>query len=283
MLKYRLPSGLLMGAVMLSSIFVKGDAGRYIFLFFGVFLAFGGVYEYVKMVEKFGVPGFPVVTAALGASILAGSVLELPKEFYFLTLSIAVIVGWMHLMLADDKPLALNKTLSSFSALPMIVFPLNFLALIYIMDSGHVSGRIYFLFLLLVTKFGDIGAYTVGMISSRVLPGGNHKIIPKISPKKSWEGTLGGMCVSIAVSYTFCHFAPGLIKDYGPLFPLIAGFILFWGGFIGDLVESSLKRTAGVKDSGNMIPGMGGALDVIDSLVLNAPIFYLFLVFAGSK
>ncbi len=283
MLKYRLPSGLFMGAVILSSIFLKGDTGRYIFLFFGVFLAFAGVYEYVKMIEKFGVPGFPLITAALGSSILAGSVLELPKEFYFLVLSIAVISGWIHLMLAENKPVALKRTLSSFSALPMIVFPLNFLALIYVMNSGHVSGRFYFLFLLLVTKFGDIGAYTVGMISSKVMPGGNHKIIPKISPKKSWEGTLGGMCISILVSYIFCSYMPGFLKDYGTLFPFIAGFFLFWGGFAGDLVESSLKRTAGVKDSGNMIPGMGGALDVIDSLVLNAPIFYLFLIFAGGK
>ncbi len=283
MLKYRLPSGLFMGAIILSSIFVEGDIGRYIFLIFGIFLAFAAVYEYMKMVEKFGVPGFPCIIAALGSSILAGSVLELPKEFYFLTLSIAIIAGWVHLMLAEDKSVALKKTLSSFSALPMIVFPLNFLALIYVMNTGHASGRIYFLFLLLVTKFGDIGAYTVGTISAKVMPGGNHKIIPKISPKKSWEGTLGGMFISILVSYIFCRCVPELIKDYGTFFPFIAGFFLFWGGFTGDLVESSLKRTVGVKDSGNMIPGMGGALDVIDSLVLNAPIFYLFLVFAGEK
>jgi phosphatidate cytidylyltransferase len=272
-----------MGAIILSSIFVEGDVGRYIFLVFGIFLAFAGVYEYLKMIEKFGVPGLPVLTAAVGSSILAASVLELPSMFYIVVLTVSVIAGWIHLMLADNKEVALKKNLSSFSALPMIVFPLNFLALIYVMNSGHVSGRIYFLFMLLVTKFGDIGAYTVGTISSKVMPGGNHKIIPKISPKKSWEGTLGGMCISILVSYIFCHYVPGLISDFGKIFPLVAGFILFWGGFIGDLVESSLKRTAGVKDSGNMIPGMGGALDVIDSLVLNAPIFYLFLIIAGGK
>ena len=111
------------------------------------------------------------------------------------------------------------------------------------------------------------------------MPGGNHKIVPKISPKKSWEGTLGGMVISIIVTYVFCHQVPEILDEYGKVFPLIAGLILFWGGFVGDLVESSLKRTAGVKDSGNMIPGMGGALDVIDSLVLNAPIFYYFLTF----
>jgi len=283
MLKYRLPSGLFMGAIILSAIFLDGEVGEYIFLGFGLFLAFAGVYEYLRMVEKFGVPGFPVLTATIGSLILGASVLELPKIFYIVLLSIAVISGWVHLMLAEDKAVALKKNLSSFSALPMIVFPLNFLALIYVMNSGHVSGRIYFLFMLLVTKFGDIGAYTVGTISSKIMPGGNHKIIPKISPKKSWEGTLGGMCISILVSFIFCRYEPGLISDYGKMFPWVAGFILFWGGFIGDLVESSLKRTAGVKDSGNMIPGMGGALDVIDSLVLNAPIFYIFLITAGGK
>jgi phosphatidate cytidylyltransferase len=284
MLKYRLPSGLFMGAVILSAIFIDGDTGKYIFLAFGIFLAFAGVYEYLKMVEKFGVPSLPILTAAVGSSILAASVLlEHPNIFYSAVLTVVVIAGWIHLMLAENKADALKKNLSSFSALPMMVFPLNFLALIYVMDNGSNEGRIYFLFMLLVTKFGDIGAYTVGTISSKIMPGGNHKIIPKISPKKSWEGTLGGMFISILVSYIFCYYVPGLISDFGKIFPLIAGFILFWGGFIGDLVESSLKRTAGVKDSGNMIPGMGGALDVIDSLVLNAPIFYFFLIIAGGK
>jgi phosphatidate cytidylyltransferase len=133
--------------------------------------------------------------------------------------------------------------------------------------------------MILVTKCGDIGAYSIGTLSAKLLPGGNHKIIPKISPKKSWEGTLGGLLTSVAASFAFCRFVPQMVVDgFGQIsFPLLTGALLFVGGFLGDLVESSLKRAAGVKDSGNMIPGMGGALDVVDSLVLNAPLFYLFL------
>jgi len=276
MLKYRLPSGLTMGAVILCAVFVDGVIGHYLFLAFGVFLAFASVYEFLKMVEKTGIPVLPGVAAFLGALILAFTVLGFP-QFIQIALVLAVIAAWVHLMLAEDKDSALKKNISSFSALALLVLPLNFIALIYIMSEGEVSGRFYFLFMLLVTKFGDIGAYSIGTISSKVMPGGNHKIVPKISPKKSWEGTLGGMVISLVVSYTFCQCVPEMLDDYGNLFPLFAGIILFWGGFLGDLVESSLKRTAGVKDSGNMIPGMGGALDVIDSLVLNAPIFYLFL------
>jgi phosphatidate cytidylyltransferase len=279
MLKYRLPSGILLGAVVLSSVFIEGPTGLYIFLLLGIFLAFTGVCEYLKMVEKTGFPSFPVITASVSSFILACTVLGLAQIIYTV-LTIALLAGWLYLLLSENRESALKRNIASFSALPLLVFPLSLLALIYTME-GHVSGRMYFFFMLSVTKFGDIGAYTIGTLSSKLMPGGNHKILPKISPKKSWEGTLGGMAASVILSYVFCYYIPAMAGHYGRLFPLTAGIILFWGGFAGDLVESALKRTAGVKDSGNIIPGMGGALDVIDSLILNAPVFYLFLTLAG--
>lgn len=288
MLKYRLPSGLTMGAVIICSVFIDGDVGKYLFLAFGIFLAFAAVYELLKMIEKTGIPTDSFSASAFSSLILGAVVLEC-HQLIKVAVVAAVIAAWIKLLFAENKEAALKKNITTFAALVLLVLPLSFLALIYNLKNGDISyfyegnvtGRIYFFFMLLVTKFGDIGAYTVGTISSKVMPGGNHKIVPKISPKKSWEGTLGGMVVSIIVSYLFCHYVPGMVDEYGKFFPLIAGIILFWGGFTGDLVESSLKRTVGVKDSGNMIPGMGGALDVIDSLVLNAPLFYFFLTMAG--
>ncbi|MEI6421978.1 MAG: phosphatidate cytidylyltransferase, partial [Lentisphaerota bacterium] len=144
-------------------------------------------------------------------------------------------------------------------------------------SSGSYEGRKLLLFLIAVTKSGDIGAYLVGVSSSKLMPRGNHKIIPSISPKKSWEGTIGGLVFSIAVAILMlgmlppsCHFTFTVA--------IFLGIILFIGGFAGDLAESALKRTAGVKDSGKIIPGIGGVLDLLDSLIINAPIFFLLLL-----
>ena len=273
MLKYRLPSGLALGAAVLGSVFWKGNPGWLLFLCFGAFLAFAAVYEYLKMLEKIELKSYPLLSSLLAVAILCALLCRLPVIMLAAAFCVIIICAWLSILFTENKKNALLKASTSFSALPMLVFPLVFLALIYL-KNGSTSGRIYFLFLLVVTKTGDIGAYSFGTASAKLLPGGNHKIIPSISPKKSWEGTLGGLFSSIAISYAFCMMTPELCENRNSLFPLLAGALLFIGGFTGDLVESALKRTAGVKDSGNMIPGMGGALDVIDSLILNAPLFY---------
>jgi phosphatidate cytidylyltransferase len=275
MLKYRLPSGIFLGAVVLTSIFLKGDSGRYVFLCFGSFLAFAAVVEFLGMLDEMGMKSFPRLTAFIAALVLALLVLRLPSLAYVSLGTAVVVLSWLFLLNPENRVESISRIVHSLSALPLLLFPLSFMVLLY----NSEGGRLFFFYMILITKLGDVGAYTFGTISAKVMPGGNHKIIPKISPKKSWEGTLGGMLTSVVASFAFCYYAPDIvIADLGPIpFPLAAGVLLFIGGFIGDLVESALKRAAGVKDSGNMIPGMGGALDVVDSLVLNSPLFYLFL------
>ena len=278
MLKYRLPSGIFMGLLVLGAIFIGGVTGRLLFLVIGGFLAYFAVYEYLQMLDKIGLKSFPVTTSAISAMILVFAVLDFPLASLFI-LIFSVVAGWFMLIIAEDKKTAISKIVTSFSAFPLLLLPLFFLVILYMDSINGVSGRLYLFFLLLVTKLGDVGAYTVGTLTAKSMPAGNHKILPKISPKKSWEGTIGGMIVSVIASIFFCHYVPGIAPEgLGEMiFPLLAGVLLFTGGFIGDLTESALKRGVGVKDSGNIIPGMGGALDVIDSLLLNAPLFYLFL------
>jgi phosphatidate cytidylyltransferase len=122
-------------------------------------------------------------------------------------------------------------------------------------------------FLLLVVWLGDTGAYYVGRTF------GKHKLSPRISPKKTIEGLLGGVAASIITALVI-HFT------FFPKFPLvhaiIAGVILSVAGVIGDLAESMWKRSAAVKDSGTLIPGHGGFLDRFDSILFTAPILYCY-------
>jgi phosphatidate cytidylyltransferase len=124
-----------------------------------------------------------------------------------------------------------------------------------------------------ITKVGDIGAYLLG---SRF---GRHTLISRISPNKTREGFLGGILFSLfaalgtkflmPVSYSYAHL-------------LILGFCLGVLGQLGDLSESLMKRDCAVKDSGNIFPGLGGALDCIDSLLFSAPVFYFWVLHFGS-
>ena len=102
------------------------------------------------------------------------------------------------------------------------------------------------------------------------LPGGNHKIAPSISPKKSWEGLIGGFLLSLAVGWLFYRYAA-----YNRLvWYLTASALLSLGCFFGDLAESAVKRLCNIKDSGNWVPGMGGAFDVLDSFIFNGIILF---------
>lgn len=112
----------------------------------------------------------------------------------------------------------------------------------------------------LVVKVNDMGAYFTGMAL------GKHRMVPWISPKKTWEGFLGGAACSVAAG-TWLGEQMGVGGMRGAAFGLLASLL----GPIGDLSESILKRQAGAKDSGATVPGMGGAMDVLDSLLLTAP------------
>lgn len=121
---------------------------------------------------------------------------------------------------------------------------------------------------LVTTKLGDIGAYLVG---SRI---GKTPLMPRISPKKSVEGALGGLVFSM-IGMALCKpFLPG-VDSYLTL--LLLGFMLGILAQLGDLSESLMKRDCQVKDSSNMIPGIGGVLDLLDSLVFTAPAFYFYM------
>jgi phosphatidate cytidylyltransferase len=134
-------------------------------------------------------------------------------------------------------------------------------------DEGHF----YVLYFILVTKFSDCGAYCVGSLI------GKHKMIPRISPGKTWEGFGGAIVVSTLASVVFAKLAGPRLAGMTLIHAVILGVILSAAAVIGDLIESLFKREAGLKDSGQLFPGIGGILDLLDSLLFNAPLMYLYL------
>lgn len=118
----------------------------------------------------------------------------------------------------------------------------------------------------------DSMAYCTGSLLSK-RPGGNHKMFPRVSPGKSWEGLIGGFAFDLVAGYVFSIFEPQFSWWQWLVFALIIGIF----GTLGDLMESLFKRTIGVKDSGNFMPGHGGVLDRFDSLLLATPVVYLIL------
>lgn len=136
------------------------------------------------------------------------------------------------------------------------------------------QGVALLLVLLLLIWSADIGAYLVGRRF------GERRLAPNVSPKKSIEGVAGGVAFSLLVATAAYHLM-GWSTLGVPLFLLsMAGVVLF--SIVGDLVESAYKRTAGIKDSGNLIPGHGGILDRVDSLTAAAPIFLYLLLISGG-
>jgi phosphatidate cytidylyltransferase len=130
------------------------------------------------------------------------------------------------------------------------------------------QGEWLIFFLLLVTWASDTGAYYVGTLYGR------HRLAPTISPKKSYEGLVGGLIGAILAAYIIRWW---FLPELSGLDCLVLGTLLTLTGLWGDLTESAMKRSVGIKDSGGILPGHGGMLDRLDSLLFTAPAFYYYV------
>ena len=156
-----------------------------------------------------------------------------------------------------------------------VPFLLNFLALLAFTPGNPEQNRFLFIYLLAVTKFSDVGAYVIGSLFGR------HKMIPRISPGKTWEGFAGAILTSLALSVALTWFMGASQQALTLTSSIILGLLLPLVSVVGDLAESVVKRDASIKDSGRSIPGIGGALDLIDSILFTAPVLYFYLQFTA--
>lgn len=159
-----------------------------------------------------------------------------------------------------------------FGVVYTVIFFGFIMRLMYFQGDGHgMTGLFLVIFLVMVTKFSDMGAYAFGVVLGR------HKMIPHISPAKSWEGLGGAFVFSFAAAILLMLLIPEKLAPITWLHALVLAPVLCATAVTGDLAESVLKRCTQIKDSGHTLPGIGGILDLTDSLLFTAPVFYFYL------
>jgi phosphatidate cytidylyltransferase len=185
--------------------------------------------------------------------------------FFLFVLGLTIFILWTRRPLVEALPAA---GISS-SALMLVAFPLSFAVRLHGLRDG---GPRLLLFALVITWAADSTAYFVGRAM------GKHPLAPHISPNKTWEGSIGSMVGSLVVAWGFSYW---IRIPIGHL--LAMAMIGNVAGQMGDLLESAYKRSAGVKDSGGLLPGHGGVLDRIDALILCIPVIWYYLVLVNPR
>ena len=278
----RLLSSVILWTVVLSALFSGNDLiSDYVFLAIMLVLAVTGLLEFYGLVQKSGLACFKGWGVAGGVLLMAGTFFHLQgflgitgsparvNDFEVSFLILFVLGLCLRQFFSRELRTAIPAVATTLLGLMYVAWLLNFIQKINFFDG--VDGTYYILYFILVTKCSDIGAYCVGSLIGR------HKMIPRVSPGKTWEGFAGAVLVSTGASVAFAHLAGGKLAGMNLLHALVLGVVLSISAVVGDLIESIFKREAGVKDSGRFFPGIGGILDLLDSLLFNAPLMYLYL------
>lgn len=278
----RLLSFVVLWTILLSALFSGSRViSDWVFLVILSFLVATGLAEFYGLVrrrglvcfERWGIFGglllviftFLNVTGVLGTSGAPARVNDFETSFLILF----VLGLCLCQFFSPHNTAGLLAIATTLFGLMYVSWLLNFIQKINFFP--RVDGHYYLLYFVLITKFSDTGAYAVGSLIGR------HKMIPRISPGKTWEGFGGALAASTLASLLFVHCLGSRMTGMTTLHALILGILLGLGAVVGDLIESLFKREAGLKDSGRFFPGIGGILDLLDSLLFNAPIMYLYL------
>jgi len=278
----RLLSFVVLWSVVLGAMFSGNRLiSNSVFLVIMVLLVAFGLEEFYELVAKRNLVCFKWWGIFAGILLIIGTFLHLigklgisgtaarPNDFETTFLILFVLGLCLLQLFSPNNSEGILTVSTTLFGLMYVAWLLNFIQKINFFP--HVNGPFYVLYFILVTKFSDSGAYAVGSLI------GKHKMIPRISPGKTWEGFAGALAVSTGASVVFYLLAHRNLAGMNVVHAVILGMILSSGAVVGDLIESLFKREAGVKDSGRFFPGIGGILDLMDSLLFNAPLMYLYL------
>lgn len=189
----------------------------------------------------------------------------------YVTLSVMSVLFLVRMVMQlyshDENPV--RDIACSVMSVVYVAFPLALAVGLY--GAGKVDGAAMMLLIFVMIWLNDTGAFLVGSAI------GKHRLFPRLSPKKSWEGFWGGMVFCVAAGIASLYAFPEYFH-YGNVLPMaLLGLVVSVASTWGDLFESMIKRAAGVKDSGNIMPGHGGMLDRIDSLLFVTPFVMVYL------
>jgi phosphatidate cytidylyltransferase len=244
-----------------------------------------GMWEFYTMLDNKRLPNFKIIGMLCTAFFVAGSFYYLGRlgidhahDFEVAALLLFLLVVFTRQLFQKTRDISPLETMA-FTVFGLLYVPWLFsfvTKIVYLVprdSSGHVTGHFYVLWLIVVTKFSDMGAYVTGSLI------GKHPLVPHISPKKTWEGFFGALAFSAAGGCALIALLPKQLGLLNITHGVILGVGLGFAAVIGDLAESIIKRSADVKDSGKLLPGIGGVLDLIDSILFTAPLMFFYLRF----
>lgn len=257
----RTVSTLILSTLVIASIFFTPI---YIYSLVVILFASFSLWEFYKMLEK----KYVRIYSGLGLAIswlffLLCTSRQLGIKYLAYLLSFSIILLFLYQFTKKSNQNASASLGLTLLGIIYISVPFIFFIKLRQLEFGALL-VLYFIF---VTKATDIGAYLLG------IKFGKHLLIPRISPNKSLEGFIGGIVFSLLAAILGAGYIPLLSLKHIPAIGLILGIF----AQMGDLAESVIKRDVGVKDSGTTIPGLGGVLDLVDSLLLSLPFYYLYI------
>lgn len=244
-----------------------------------VSLAFFGLISFLAIKEFLSI----IPTRRADRRVLFWAYISIPFQYYWISIEwygmfIIFIPVYMFLFL-PMRMVIIGETKEFLRAagtlhwgLMTLVFSISHVAYLLVLpttEAYQAGGAGLVLFLVFLTQFNDVSQFVWGKLL------GKHKIIPKVSPNKTWEGFLGGVFTTTLLSVLLS----GLLTPLSLTLAIVAGLLISIAGFIGDVTVSAIKRDIGVKDSGSLLPGHGGILDRIDSLTYTAPLFFHFIFY----
>ncbi|MGI6727640.1 MAG: phosphatidate cytidylyltransferase [Anaerovoracaceae bacterium] len=234
--------------------------GNKILLVFCLLLAILGVREFYNGFLKIDIKPCFWIGYLSAISLYAIGFLQLNTEYYMFWFFAVVVVGLLYLFRIEQRQLS-----DSMSTIVGVFYVVFFSFHLVLIDQTESSILIWMVFL---SAFGtDVMAYFTGYVF------GKHKLCPKISPKKTIEGSIGGIIGSMILSGIFGLFVANELMFHCIIIGLIGSVV----SQIGDLTASIFKRKMGIKDYGNLIPGHGGILDRFDSVLFTAPLVYYYI------